>query len=133
NSNSKNVDEDEINLFKSFLIINKEINEKQILKTSDDLENRESLAQMIIAMSFSTSDVGGGFENNNFEFGKVVFCAIERFEKLIDFLNSNSDYDYLKENLCIYFNVESIKDLLKHVKYLFSQLLQLKTKNGYKF
>ena len=58
NLNSKNVDEDEINLFKSFLIINKEINEKQILKTSDDLENRESLAQMIIAMSFSTSDVG---------------------------------------------------------------------------
>lgn len=133
NRNSKNVDEDEINLFKSFLIINKEINEKQILKTSDDIENRESLAQMIIAMSFSTSDVGGGFEDNTFEFGKVVFCAIERFEKLIDFLNSNSDYDYLKENLCIYFNVESIKDLLKHVKYLFSQLLQLKTKNGYKF
>ncbi|MDX6191615.1 hypothetical protein SGQ83_19835 [Flavobacterium sp. Fl-318] len=132
NNNPKNIDSDEINLFKSFLVINKEVNSKQKLTTSENEENRESLAQMMIAMSFSTSDLGV-FKDSTFEFGKLVYCAIERFEILIEFLNSDSDYQYLTDDVCSYFKVKSIDKLRKHVKYLFSQLLILKTKNSYKF
>lgn len=132
NNNPKNIDSDEINLFKSFLIINKEVNNKQKLTTSENEENRVLLAQMMIAMSFPISDLGM-FEDNAFELGKLVYCAIERFETIIEFLHLSPDYKYLIDSLCIYFNVESIHDLRKNVKYLFSQLLILKTQNSYKF
>ena len=132
NNNPKNDDLDEINLFKSFLLINKLINSKQKLTTSEDIDNREKLAQMMISMSFSTSDLGI-FEDNIYEFGKLVFCAIERFEILIKFLNSTDEYIYLEEDLYKHFNVDSIDELSKHVKYLFSKLLQLKTANSFKF
>lgn len=132
NNNPKNDDLDEINLFKSFLLINKLINSKQKLTTSEDIDNREKLAQMMISMSFSTSDLGI-FEDNIYEFGKLVFCAIERFEILIKFLNSTDEYNYLEEDLYKHFNVDSIDELSKHVKYLFSKLLQLKTANSFKF
>lgn len=132
NNNPKNDDLDEVNLFKSFLLINKPINSKQKLTTSEDIDNKEKLAQMMISMSFSTSDLGI-FEDNVYEFGKLVFCAIERFEILIKFLNSTNEYKYLEEDLYRHFNVNSIDELRKHVKYLFSKLLQLKTANSFKF
>lgn len=74
NNNPKNIDSDEINLFKSFLVINKEVNGKQKLTTSNE-ENRESIAQIMIAMTFSTSDLGV-FEDNIVEFAKLVYCAM---------------------------------------------------------
>ena len=131
NNNPKNIDSDEINLFKSFLVINKEVNGKQKLTTSNE-ENRESIAQIMIAMTFSTSDLGV-FEDNIVEFAKLVYCAIDRFETLIEFLNSDPAYRYLTESICLYFKVETIDELRKHVKYLFSQLLLLKTQNSFKF
>lgn len=133
NSNDTgNVDADEINLFKSFLITNKVINKKQKLTTSNDLENREKLAQMIISMSFSTSDLGL-LKDDIFEFGKLVYCAIERFEILIKFLNSDPQYYYLIKTLYLYFNAKSLDDLKNHIKYLFAKLLELKTNNSFKF
>lgn len=132
NNNPKNDNLDEINLFKSFLIINKLINNKQKLTTSEDIDNREKLAQIMISISFSTSDLGI-FEDNVYEFGKLVFCAIERFEILLKFLNSSDEYKYLEEDLYNHFKVNSINELSKHVKYLFSKLLQLKTANSFKF
>ena len=131
NNNPKNIDSDEINLFKSFLAINKEVNGKQKL-TISNVENQESIAQMMIAMTFSTSDLGV-FEDNIAEFAKLVYCAIDRFETLIEFLNSDPAYRYLTESICLYFKVETIDELRKHVKYLFSQLLLLKTQNSFKF
>ncbi|RBN49345.1 hypothetical protein [Flavobacterium psychrolimnae] len=132
NNNPNKIDSDEINLFKSFLVINKEVNGKQKLTSSENKESRESLAQMMIAMTFSASDLGI-FEDSTFEFGKLVYCAIDRFEILIEFFNSDPEYQYLTDSICSYFKVESIDELRKHVKYLFSQLLILKTKNSYKF
>lgn len=132
NNNPKNDDLDEINLFKSFLLINKLINSKQKLTTSEDIDNREKLAQMMISMSFSTSDLGI-FKDSDCEFGKLVFCAIERFEILIKFLNSSDEYKYLEEDLYIHFNVASIDELRKHIKFLFAKLLELKKENIFKF
>lgn len=132
NNNPKNDNLDEINLFNSFLLINKHINNKQKLTETEDVNDREKLVQMMISLSFSTSDLGI-FEDDLYEFGKLVFCAIERFEILIRFLNSSDEYKYLEEDLYKHFNVDTIDELRKNVKYLFSKLLQLKAENSFKF
>ncbi|MDP3945233.1 MAG: hypothetical protein Q8Q51_05010 [Lutibacter sp.] len=130
--NNKNSDRDldELNLFKSFLIINKEVNSKQKLISSDD--NFDKMVDMMIAMSFPTSDLGI-FENNDFEFGKLIYSTIVRFELLLEFLQSKVEYAYLVNNLYEYFNLENLGELNVQMKYLFGKLLELKQKNGFKF
>ena len=123
-------DADEINLLKAFLVINKEVNSKQNLTASED--NFEKLVDMSIAMTFSTSDLGI-FENNDLEFGKLIYATIIRFELLIEFLQSNEEYGYLEKDLYLYFSQKSSNEVSKQMKYLFGKLLELKVKNGFKF
>ena len=123
-------DTDEINLFKAFLVINKKVNSKQNLTESED--NFEKLVDMSIAMMFSTSDIGI-FENNDSEFGKLIYATIIRFEFLIEFLQSNEEYSYLEKDLYSYFAQENLSEVSKQMKYLFGKLLELKVKNGFKF
>lgn len=123
-------DTDEINIFKAFLVINKEVNSKQKLIASED--NFEKLVDMSIAMTFSTSDFGL-FENNDLEFGKLVYATIIRFELLIEFLQSKAEYNYLEKDLYEYFAQKNSKEVSKQMKYLFGKLFELKMKNGFKF
>lgn len=123
-------DTDEINLLKAFLVINKQVNSKQNLTASAD--NFEKLVDMSIAMTFSTSDLGI-FENNDLEFGKLIYATIIRFELLIEFLQSKEEYSYLERDLYLYFSQKSSKEVSKQMKYLFGKLLELKVKNGFKF
>jgi hypothetical protein len=123
-------DADEINLLKSFLVINKQVNSKQNLTASED--NFEKLVDMSIAMTFSTSDIGI-FDNNDLEFGKLIYATIIRFELLIEFLQSQDEYSYLEKDLYLYFAQENSKEVSKQMKYLFGKLLELKVKNGFKF
>ena len=123
-------DADEINLLKAFLVINKEVNSKQNLTASED--NFEKLVDMSIAMTFSTSDLGI-FENNDLEFGKLIYATIIRFELIIEFLQSKEEYSYLEKDLYLYFSQTSSGDVSKQMKYLFGKLLELKVKNGFKF
>jgi hypothetical protein len=123
-------DTDEINIFKAFLVINKEVNSKQKLIASED--NFEKLVDMCIAMTFSTSDFGI-FENNDLEFGKLVYATIIRFEFLIEFLQSKAEYNYLEKDLYSYFAQKNSKEVSKQMKYLFGKLFELKMKNGFKF
>jgi hypothetical protein len=123
-------DADEINLLKAFLVINKQVNSKQNLTASED--NFEKLVDMSIAMTFSTSDIGI-FDNNDLEFGKLIYATIIRFELLIEFLQSQDEYSYLEKDLYLYFAQENSKEVSKQMKYLFGRLLELKVKNGFKF
>ena len=123
-------DTDEINIFKAFLVINKEVNSKQKLIASED--NFEKLVDMCIAMTFSTSDFGI-FENNDLEFGKLVYATIIRFEFLVEFLQSKVEYNYLEKDFYTYFAQKNSKEVSKQMKYLFGKLFELKMKNGFKF
>lgn len=130
NNINNDIDKDEINLFKSFLVINKEINSKQNLTASEI--NLEKLVDMIIAMTFSTSDLGV-FENNDLGFGKLLYSTIVRFEFLLKFIQSKEEYSYLEKNLFEYFNQDNSIELTNQMKYLFGKLLELKVNNGFKF
>jgi hypothetical protein len=125
-----NKNKDELNLLKAFLIINKEVNAKQNLGEATD--NIEKMADMMIAMSFSTSDIGI-YSDNNLEFAKLLYATIVRFELLVEFLQSDADYKYLENDLVKYFNQASTGELSKEVKFLFAKLLEMKAANGFKF
>ncbi|SFC93644.1 hypothetical protein SAMN04487907_1175 [Zunongwangia mangrovi] len=130
NNTNDDRDTDEINLFKSFLVINTELNSKQNLTTAED--NLDKLVDMSLTMTFSTSDFDL-FENNDSEFGKLVYATMVRFEYLIEFLKSSEEYEYLAKDLYNYFSQESLEEVFKQMKYLFGKLLELKVGNGYKF
>jgi hypothetical protein len=131
NNDSLDTYSKELNLFKALLIINQK-NKKGEPLISEDLEITEKIAQMMVAISFPTSDLGRADDITD-ELSKLVYCTIERFEMLIEFLNSKPDYEYLVKALYLHFNVESIDKLRKYVKSLFYNLLRLKINNLYAF
>ncbi|MDO5968280.1 hypothetical protein Q4Q35_00530 [Flavivirga aquimarina] len=122
-------DADELNLFKAFLIVNKEVNEKQNFGDAED--NINKMADILITMSFSSADIGV-YSNIDLEFGKVLYTTIVKFEHLIEFLQSNEEYIYLGEAVCAYFDEENLETLNEQVKLLFGTLLKLKHNNSYK-
>lgn len=123
-------DRDELNIFKAFLVINKELNSKQKPINSED--NLERLVDMTIAMTFSTGDLGI-FENTDLEFGKLLYSTIVKFEILQAFIQSKEEYKYLENDLFQNFAQRNSKELAEQIKYLFGKLLQLKVENGFKF
>ena len=129
-NNNQDSDSDEINLFKAFLVINREVNSKQKLTVSED--NFEKLVDMSIALTFSTSDLGV-FENNDLEFAKLVYTTIVRFEFLVKFLQSKEDYNYLENDLYSYFAQNNSKELSHQMRFLFGKLIELKLQNGFIF
>lgn len=123
-------DTNEINLFKSYLVINNDLNTKFKLKDSKD--NFEKLVDISIAVMFKTSDIGL-FEENDYEFSKFLYASIVRFELLLKFLQSKNEYQYLETGLYSHFQQSSSKDLTFQVKMLFRTLLKLKINNSFKF
>ncbi|WP_157757628.1 hypothetical protein [Pseudalgibacter alginicilyticus] len=122
-------DADEINIFKAFLIINKEVNEKQ--NFGDAEENIDKMADMLITMSFSSADIGL-FSNTDLEFGKLLYTTIVKFEYLLKFLQSSEDYQYLEKALYENFKEENIEGLNAQVKLLLGTILKMKFDNNYK-
>lgn len=120
---------DELNILKAFLIINKEVNEKQ--NFGDAQDNIDRMAEMLITMSFSSADIGI-YSHTDLEFGKLAYTTLTKFEYLLEFLSSKTEYGYLQNALCATFKVSDIEELKKQVKLLFATLLNLKLNNSYK-
>ncbi|MGZ2371449.1 hypothetical protein ACXR6G_16840 [Ancylomarina sp. YFZ004] len=130
NTNPEDIDIDEINMLKAFLIINHDLNTSQIVEERDD--SFELMVDIIIASSFPASDLG--FRNdNNLEFVKLVHATIIRFEYLIEFLEGSKKYKFLGDELCKYFNQDNSKKLVRQVKLFFVKLLEIKMENGFRF
>lgn len=123
-------DTDEMNLFKAFLIVNKKVNAREKFSSSED--NFEKLVDMVISMMFPVSDLGM-FENDDLEFAKLLYCTLVKFEMLINFLQSDEEYNYLEEGLCRYFNQDSSEQLTEQVTYLLAKLMTTKYENVFKF
>ncbi|WP_298310234.1 hypothetical protein [uncultured Aquimarina sp.] len=123
-------DRDEINVFKTFLVLNKEVNAKQNLTNS--VENEDRIADMMMSMSFSSID-SGLYNDNTLDIAKLLYATIVRFEMLIEFLQSKEEYKYLEKDICSYFGQESSEELLTETKYLFAQILRLIHQNEFKF
>lgn len=125
------IDEDEINLFKAFLVVNREINKNQNLEGTSD-SNFEKLVDFSVIFNFPLSDLAI-FKNDDLEFLKLIYTTLVKVEYLFDFLNSTPEFDNLKKHLIISFNTDNEEDFFKEMKYLFGKLLELKTSNNYIF
>lgn len=130
NENSS-IDEDEINLFKAFLVVNREINKNQNLESTSD-SNFEKLVDFSVIFNFPLSDLAI-FENDDLEFLKLIYTTLVKVEFLFDFLNSKPEFENLKVHLIASFNTDNEDDFFKEMKYLFGKLLELKTSNNYIF
>lgn len=130
NENSS-IDEDEINLFKAFLVVNREINKNQNLESTSD-SNFEKLVDFSIIFNFPLSDLAI-FDNDDLEFLKLMYTTLVKVEFLFDFLNSEPEFENLKKHLIASFNTDNEEDFFKEMKYLFGKLLELKKSNNYIF
>ncbi|MCC4228613.1 hypothetical protein [Zunongwangia profunda] len=130
NENSS-IDEDEINLFKAFLVVNREINKNQNLESTSN-SNFSKLVDFSVIFNFPLSDLAI-FENDDLEFLKLTYTTLVKVEFLFDFLNSEPEFENLKVHLIASFNTDNEEDFFKEMKYLFGKLLELKTSNNYIF
>lgn len=120
---------DELNLFKAILIVNKDVNSNETSIVPGN--GVDYIADLYIGMAFGVSELGLS-SNNNFEFIKLLYTTIVRFEFLLEFLQAESDRSYLVNDLVDYFNQTSAEELMARVKKLIAHLAGLKAKNGYK-
>ena len=128
----KNTDRDEISLFKAFLTINETINKSDNLSLESSTETVDKISEIMIALKFSTSDIGV-YENIDIELLKLVYVTSYKFESLIDFLNEKEENKYLINELCSFFKQNSIIDLKKQVDFLIVQILRFRQNKSYKF
>ena len=124
--------DDDLNLFKAFLAINKIVNHKESFIVSDDVENIEKIAQLSIVHSFGIAELEH-FEGDNNSFIKLIMVTLKKIELLFEFFKKNIQYSYLEETLLLYFKVDNRDEFLIRLKELFYILLDLKQKNQYLF
>ncbi|MDI9309132.1 MAG: hypothetical protein QM535_02855 [Limnohabitans sp.] len=131
NNKLTSIDDDELNLFKAFLAINSQLNGVQKL---DNLEadNFEKLVDLSLVFKFPESDLAL-FDNDDWEFLKLVYSTIYKVEELFKFLNSNAEFEELKKQFLNSFNTDNEEDFLYQMKYLFGQLLSSKMAKSYVF
>lgn len=127
----KSVDEDELNLFKAFLVINSQLNGSQKLDNLNT-DNFEKLVDFSLVFKFPESDLAIS-ENDDWEFLKLVYSTIHKVEELFKFLNSNPEFEELKNEFLKSFNTDTEEDFIQQMKYLFGQLLHSKMSKNYIF
>ncbi|MGO2293852.1 MAG: hypothetical protein ACTH5N_00225 [Psychroflexus halocasei] len=126
-NDNEGVDKDEMNLFKAYLLINLQANEKQ--NFGDALDNIDRMAEMFIAMSFSSADTGL-FEDNDLEFAKLLYATVVKFEFLLEFVFED-DNKFLGIALAEEFGQDNLEDLKYQVKLLVATLLRKKHLDSY--
>jgi len=124
NTNFKNIDNEEVNLFKAFLIINKELNNR-FNNFNENKAGFEKFIDMAISITFPISDLRMS-ETDDEELLKLMYCTIYKVEELIKFLNSDKEMHYLLEAIEKYFNQETYGVLLENIKKLFGIIVSLK-------
>lgn len=127
----KSVDEDELNLFKAFLVINSQLNGTQKLDNLNT-NNFEKLVDFSLVLKFPESDLAIS-ENHDWEFLKLVYSTIHKVEELFKFLNSNPEFEELKNQFLKSFNTSTEEEFIQEMKYLFGQLLNSKISKNYIF
>lgn len=114
----RDIDRDELNIFKSILWVNEFLNEKEkniILPN----ENNDmcKIAQAYITLKFSTADLGL-YDDINRELGNLLYASFYKLKELINFLEQGQYKNYL-DGIYNNFNVANQKELLTRVAELY--------------
>ncbi|WP_123962654.1 hypothetical protein [Chryseobacterium sp. 5_R23647] len=119
-------DDEELDLFKAFLVINGEYNTFE-----HDLspEGNEGFINFQILQSFQLSELSL-HQDDQSEFGKLLYVTIYKIEELLRFLNAHHLLP-LKSKFLQSFNVKSEHQLLYEMKYLFGLLMAGRANNRF--
>ena len=119
-------DDEELDLFKAFLVINGEYN---TFEHDLDQSGNEGFINFHILQSFQLSELSL-HQDDLAEFGKLMYVTIYKVEELLRFLNANHLLP-IKYKLLQSFNVKSEEQLLYEMKYLFGLLTAGKMNNRF--
>ena len=113
----RDIDRDELNIFKSILWVNEFFNEKEKnIILPEENEDMCKIAQAYITLKFSTADLGL-YDDINRELGNLLYVSFYKLKKLIEFLKKENK-EYLNK-IYEYFNVADEKELLTRVAELY--------------
>lgn len=122
----KTSDDEELNLFKAFLVINSEYDTFEHDLT---LEGNEGFINFHILQSFQLSELSL-HQDDQSDFGKLLYVTIYKIEELLRFLNADHLLP-IKSKFLQSFNVKSEDQLLYEMKYLFGLLMAGKANNRF--
>lgn len=125
NLTTSEIDKTELNIFKSYLAINTNLNkrDKEFNIISKDIN---SYADLYITKFFPITDIGNNSDNEIYDFVKLLYATLYKFDLLIEFLKSKNDYNYLIKDLNVAFGLDSCEKLVFQMRNLFTYLFALK-------
>lgn len=123
------ITQEELNIFKAFLLINNQLNDRQLLTNLSE-STHEKLVDLCIIFGFPLAEIPN-FEDNKMALLQLIYTTVTKVEHLLDFLTSNPEFENLKNDYIRSFGVSDQQDFLKHMKYFFGTLLSLKVGNNY--
>ncbi|WP_311326769.1 hypothetical protein [Capnocytophaga sputigena] len=113
----RDIDRDELNIFKSILWVNEFFNEKEKNIILSNESNMCQIAQAFITLKFSTADLGL-YDDINRELGNLLYASFYKLKELINFLEQGQYKNYL-DGIYNNFNVANQKELLTRVAELY--------------
>ncbi|MFJ1377030.1 hypothetical protein ACILE8_01495 [Capnocytophaga canimorsus] len=124
--NNKDVDRDEINLFKAILLINEELNKYDEAISKSNKEDVDKIIDMMISIKFSSYDLGV-YDEIWFEITKLYIVTLYKFSRLLDFLQSDSKYSPILECLYTNFGQNSVEELVGKSLFLLTKTHEITT------
>ncbi|WP_314771675.1 hypothetical protein [Capnocytophaga sputigena] len=115
----RDIDRDELNIFKSILWVNEFFNkkEKKNIILPNENNNMSKIAQVYITLKFSTADLGL-YDDINLELVNLSYVSFYKLKELINFLEQGKYKNYL-DGIYNNFNVANQKELLTRVAELY--------------
>lgn len=124
--NNKDVDRDEINLFKAILLINEELNKYDEAISKSNKEDVDKIIDMMISIKFSSYDLGV-YDEIWFEITKLYIVTLYKFSRLLDFLQSDSKYSPILKCLYTNFGQNSVEELVGKSLFLLTKTHKITT------
>ena len=125
----RDIDRDELNIFKSILWVNEFFNEKEKNIILSNESNMCQIAQAFITLKFSTADLGL-YDDINRELGNLLYASFYKLKELINFLEQGQYKNYL-DGIYNNFNVANQKELLTRVAELYVNVAKIVGKNRF--
>ena len=126
----RDIDRDELNIFKSILWVNEFFNEKEKnIISPNESKDMCKKAQAYITLKFSTADLGL-YDDINRELGNLLYASFYKLKELINFLEQRQYKNYL-DGIYNNFNVANQKELLTRVAELYVNVAKIIGKNRF--
>ena len=124
NNLGEDVNRDEINLFKSILLINEELNNYDEVISNSPKEKIDKVIDMMISIKFSSYDLGM-YDDVKLEISKLAIATLYKLKELIEFLKTDARYCNALQKLYESFGQKSLEEFYKRALYLCMEVCKM--------